>query len=228
MRPVRRVFKVLLVLALLPWVAGALLLGVSQVVVGRERARMHRALADVPARTVAIVPGAQVWANGEPSSILADRLQAALELYQAGKVRRILVSGDHASVGYDEVNVMRRWLLARGVASADIFMDHAGLRTNDTMQRAARVFAVHDAVVCTQEFHLPRALYLARHAGIDAVGYVADRHVYVRAGSDRRRELFARALALVDVTLGRGPRYLGPTVSIEGDATQTHDAWTRP
>jgi SanA protein len=95
------------------------------------------------------------------------------------------------------------------------------------MLRAARVFEVHDAVVCTQAFHLPRALYLARHAGIDAVGYVSDRHEYAQAASDRTREAFARALAVVDVALGRGPKHLGPRVSIEGDARATHDAWTR-
>jgi SanA protein len=95
------------------------------------------------------------------------------------------------------------------------------------MQRAARVFGVRDAIVCTQDFHLPRALYLARHAGIDAVGFVADRQPYPQARADHTREVLATALALVDVVLGRGPRYLGPPVSIEGDARATHDAVDR-
>lgn len=223
-RGVRRGFKIALAVALVPWLCAALLLGVSQYLVGRERALVHRVLADVPARTVAIVPGAQVWPPGEPSTILRDRLEAARELYRAGKVRRILVSGDHARADYDEVNVMRRWLVDQGVPSEAIFMDHAGLRTNDTMQRAARVFGVTDAIVCTQDFHLPRALYLARHAGIDAVGFVADRQVYPQARADHTRELLATALAVVDVALGRGPRYLGPPVPILGDARATHDA----
>jgi SanA protein len=227
LRGVRRGFKIALGVALVPWLCAALLLGVSQSLVGRERRLVHRDLAGVPARTVAIVPGAQVWPEGQPSSILRDRLQAALELYRAGKVRRILVSGDHAQPGYDEVNVMRRWLRDRGVPDEAIFMDHAGLRTNDTMQRAARVFEVRDAIVCTQAFHLPRALYLARHAGIDAVGFVADRQVDPQASADRTRELLATALAVVDVALGRGPRFLGPKVPIAGDAAATHDAATR-
>jgi SanA protein len=226
-RGVRRGFKIALVVAIVPWLAALLLVGLSQWRVGRERALVYRVLADVPARAVAIVPGAQVWPAGEPSTILRDRLQAALELYRAGKVQRILVSGDHARVAYDEVNVMRRWLVDHGVPDEAIFMDHAGLRTNDTMQRAARVFGVSGAIVCTQDFHLPRSLYLARHAGIDAVGFVADRQVYPQAGADHAREVLATALAFVDVVLGRGPRYLGPKVPIDGDARATHDAWTR-
>jgi SanA protein len=200
----RPVFKILLAVLLVPVV----LVVVSQIMVGRERARMRRVLAEVPARTVAIVPGAQVWPGGRPSSVLEDRLAAALALYRAGKVQRILVSGDHARSDYDEVTPMRDWLRARGVPADAVIEDHAGLRTLDTMQRAARVFGVRDAVVCTQAFHLPRALYLARNAGIDAVGLVADRREYVHAAYDRTREVVATAVALLDVAFRRGPRHL--------------------
>jgi SanA protein len=206
--------------------AAALLIVVANVVVARERDRVYRGVDRVPARAVAIVPGARVWADGRPSLVLEDRLQAALELHQAGKVGRILVSGDHARAGYDEVNAMRGWLVDRGVPSADVFMDHAGLRTLDTMQRAARVFGVRDAIVCTQDFHVARALYLARDAGIDAVGLVADRHVYPQAGRDRVREALATTLSVLEVAVGREPRFLGPRVDVAGDARVTHDAWT--
>ncbi|XYI01637.1 vancomycin high temperature exclusion protein [Sorangium sp. So ce1128] len=190
-------------------------------------ARIYRELDAVPRGEVAIVPGALVWRDGTPSAILEDRLAAALELYRAGKVRRVLVSGDHGRVGYDEPNAMRAWLVSRGVPSEDVFMDHAGLRTLDTMQRAARVFGVRDAVVCTQDFHLPRALYLARAAGFPAVGYAADRRVYANADRDAQRELLATALTLIDTWSGRGPRFLGPPVPIQGDSSASHDAWTR-
>jgi SanA protein len=214
-------------------VAAVLVLGVvvlvvgAHVVVAGERARVYRTVAAVPAREVAIVPGALVGGDGRPSMILEDRLQTALELHQAGKVRRILVSGDHARRSYDEVNAMRRWLVDRGVPSDDVFMDHAGLRTLDTMQRAARVFGVRGAIVCTQDFHLARALYLARDAGIDAVGLVADRHAYPQATHDGLRETLATTLAVLEVAFGRGPRFLGPRVDLDGDAAATHDAWTR-
>ncbi len=218
--------RTLLAIALLPVLTVALLVAAAHVVVGRERAHVYRALADVPAREVAIVPGALVWDDGRPAMILEDRLQAALELHQAGKVRRILVSGDHARVDYDEVNAMRRWLVERGVPSEDVFMDHAGLRTLDTMQRAARVYGVQGAIVCTQDFHLARALYLARAAGLDAVGFVADRQAYPQAAHDRSRELLATTLAVLDVAFARGPHVLGPRVDLGGDARVTHDAWT--
>ncbi|WP_437970706.1 ElyC/SanA/YdcF family protein [Sorangium sp. So ce260] len=212
-------------LALLLLVGGAFLVHAHLLV--RRSARIYRDVDVVPRGQVAIVPGALVWPDGTPSAVLEDRLAAALALYGAGKVQRILVSGDHGRVGYDEPNAMRAWLVRRGVPSEDVFMDHAGLRTLDTMQRAARVFGVRDAVVCTQEFHLPRALYLARAAGFPAVGYAADRRVYAKADLDARRELLATALTLVETWAGRGPRFLGPAVPIQGDARASHDPWTR-
>jgi len=221
----RRRPRLLLAIVLAPVLASVLLV-VAHVVVARERAHVYRAIASVPAREVAIVPGARIWDDGQPSMILEDRLQAALELHRAGKVRRILVSGDHSRTEYDEVNAMRRWLVDRGVPSDDVFMDHAGLRTLDTMQRAARVFGVRAAIVCTQDFHLARALYLARDAGIDAVGFVADRRAYPQAVHDQVRETLATAAAVLDVAFGRGPRFLGPRVDLDGDARATHDAWT--
>jgi SanA protein len=188
----------------------------------------YRNPADVPDFSVAIVPGAHVRPDGSPSLALQDRLHAALDLFRAGKVQRILVSGDHHGPKYDEPNAMRRWLLAQGVPSESIFMDHAGLRTLDTMQRAARVFLVRRAVVCTQTFHLPRSLYLAQQAGIQAVGLAADRRVYAKRTFDAVRETGARVKAWLDVKiLNTQARFLGPTIPIDGDATQTHDVWTQ-
>src|SRR5690606_29237331 len=100
----------------------------------REAApRISADLAAVPARNVAIVPGAKVYDDGRPSATLEDRLETARRLYATGKVQRILVSGDHRTDAYDEVNAMQRWLLEHGVPARDVFMDHAGLRTLDTM-----------------------------------------------------------------------------------------------
>ena len=112
--------------------------------------------------------------------MLADRITAAEELYKAGRVDKLLLSGDHSRVKYDEVGTMRRILLARGIPAEDIFTDHAGFDTWDSAQRARRVFDVDSAVVVTQGFHMARALYDARHAGLEATGFVADRR-YVRA-----------------------------------------------
>jgi SanA protein len=151
---------------------------------------------EVMSREAAIVPGAYVFPDGTPSDLLADRLAAALALVRAGKVARVLVSG-----GPDEAPAMRAWLRARGAGRVD--EDPAGLRTWATMRRAAAVFGVRDAVVCTQRFHLPRALYLARAAGLDALGLVADRATDRASAYNASREQIARMRAWLDVAWTR-------------------------
>jgi SanA protein len=169
---------------------------------------------DVPSRTVGIVLGARVHPDGRPSPMLEDRLEAARALYAAGRVHVLLVSGDHAAAEYDEVAAMRGWLVAHGVPARDVVEDHAGLRTLDTVERAVRVFEVRDAVVVTQGFHAARATWLARRAGIDAVGYAAPRVRSTRSLKNEAREVLARAGAIVDVIAGTEPRHLGPPLPI--------------
>jgi SanA protein len=125
-------------------------------------------LTSVPSRTVAIVPGARVYL-GQPLSILENRLGAALALYQSGRVKAILVSGNNTDES-PEVRVMQEWLHERGVPLDDIRADSGGVRTRETMVRASSVFNVNDAVVCTETLSMPRSLFLAQQAGIDAVG----------------------------------------------------------
>jgi SanA protein len=182
----------------------------------------------VPPRAVAVVPGARVLRDGTPGALLADRLAAARALYLRGAVRRVLVSGDHGRVGYDEVNGMRRWLVAHGVPSSAVLLDHAGFRTLDTMDRAARVYGVRSAVVCTQRFHLPRAVFLARSRGLDAVGLAADGLGGPGSRTDRVRERVAVARALADVyLLGTRARLLGPPIPADGDVARSWDQATR-
>jgi SanA protein len=214
---------VLVALGAVGTMTGAILLAGASVVREAEPF-LYRGVDDVPSRTAAIVPGCRVYPDGTPSAVLADRLAAALDVYRAGKVRKILVSGDHGAPEYDEVAAMRAWLEARGVPPEDVFSDHAGFRTLDTMVRAAEVFGVDGAVVCTQEFHLARSVYLARRAGIDAVGVPADRRVYRGERLSRVRETYARAAAFVDTrVLGTGPRFVGPRIPITGDGRVTRD-----
>ena len=122
----------------------------------------------VPARTFAIVPGSRVT-HDRPLSILGARLEAALELYRAGRVKAILVSGQETAEA-PEATVMRAWLRARGVPAADVWSDGGGTRTRETMNRAAAFYGVTEAIVCTQTVNMARSIYLARQAGIDAVG----------------------------------------------------------
>ena len=213
---VRRVV-VLGLLGMTAWVVGA------HVWVGRGGGPIHAELATVPAHEVVIVPGARVDPDGTPSWLLARRLDGALALYRAGKVRKVLVSGDHGQAAYDETNAMRRYLLARDVPDGDIFMDHAGLRTRDTMERAFRVFGVRDAVICTQGLHAARTAFLARQAGIDADVLIVDGDRWLSLGATLR-ERAATVVAAWDALVGTEPRYLGAPIDLRGDAAQTHDA----
>ena len=186
----------------------AVVVGANLWVFSSARPYMYADSGKLPARPIAIVPGNQVD-NGVPSMGLRQRLAAALSLYKAGKVRAILVSGKRRDASYDEATVMFRWLVDNGVRQADIAVDPAGYRTLDTMQRAVRVFGVKEAIVCSQGVHLARAVFLARRAGIDAVGFITDppRSVHVMAIP---HETLGSALAALDTVLGRGPRVLGP------------------
>lgn len=187
-------------------------------------ARIYERVEDVPARPVAIVLGARVWSSGKPSHSLADRLQAALELYEAGKVDKILVTGDNGQAHYNEVQVMFAWLVERGVPSERIYADHAGFRTLDSMERAAKIFKVREAVICTQEFHLARSIFLAREAGIDAVGLVSDKRVYEVRYKNAAREFVARTKAFLDVyILNTAPRHMGEEIPITGPASASWD-----
>src|SRR5882757_11259505 len=133
-------------------------------------------VADVPPAEVAIVPGSMVNADGQMSGMLADRVKQASLLWHDGKVKKILVSGDHHTWAYDEPDTMRKALVRDGVTPEDIFEDHAGFDTWATMVRARSIFNITDAVVVTQGFHMPRALYLAEAAGIHVTGLLADQH----------------------------------------------------
>lgn len=158
---------------------------------------------------VAVVPGASVHRDGTPSPQLEARLTLALLLARQSRVDRVLVSGARNGA-YDEAGPMRRWLIQRGVAASRITDDHAGFRTLDTMERAARVYGVRRAVVCTQSFHLPRAIFLARRAGIDAIGLAPDIAAPDRSAGDVIREAAATLVAVLDsYVLARQPRQPG-------------------
>jgi SanA protein len=147
-------------------------------------------VADVPRAEVAIVLGALVKPDGTMSSMLADRVEQAGRLWKAGKVEKILVSGDHNSWDYDEPSTMRKALVREGVEPRDVFEDHAGFDTWATMVRAREVFGVREAVVITQGFHMPRALFLAEKAGIEATGSPP---TFIPTASRAARAMFARS-----------------------------------
>jgi SanA protein len=174
-------------------------------------------VADVPHEQVAIVPGAGVNPDGSMSTMLADRVQQADALWRAGKVDRILVSGDHHAWSYDEPDTMRKALVRDGVPGRVIFEDHAGFDTWATMVRARSIFGVKSAVIVTQGFHMPRALYLAEAVGLDATGLTADLHPYgIQGAKSDVREVLSRVKAIADASLD-APAVGGPPLPISGD-----------
>lgn len=180
-------------------------------------------VAEVPAAPVAIVPGALVQPNGKMSAMLRDRVEQASRLWHAGKVKKILVSGDHHTWAYDEPDTMRKALVRDGIPPEDVFEDHAGFDTWATMVRARGIFGVEDAVVVTQGFHMPRALFLAEEAGIHATGLVSDLHPYGFQGEKSSvREVLSRVKAVADVTLDT-PAMAGPRIPIA--TTDGRESW---
>ena len=176
-----------------------------------------------------IVLGAYVKTNGQPSDMLRDRLDTAIALYESGVSDRILVSGDHGSAGYNEVGIMKKYLVENGIPESDVFMDHAGFSTYETMYRAKEVFLTDSyykkVIVVTQEYHLYRALYIAESVGLDAYGVPADLHTY--RGQIKRdiREVLARFKDYFSCYLEASPKYLGEPISIFGDGNDTNDQY---
>lgn len=163
---------------------------------------------DVPGAPVALVLGAGINADGTPKPYLRVRLEAAQQLYDAGKVEAILVSGDHGTHEHDEVEAMTTWLVDNGVPAAKVVGDHAGFDTNDSCLRAAKIFGVDEAIVITQDFALARAVFLCEHAGITTYGLgvpPTDR----KDRAYRIREVPASLKASFDVIVGTDPKYLG-------------------
>ena len=164
---------------------------------------------------VAIVFGAGIKSDGMPSDALADRILTAADLYAAGIVRKILMSGDNSYVNYNEPEVMKNYAVDQGVPEKDIVLDYGGRRTYDTCYRAKHVFSLDSAILVTQAFHLNRALYLCNELGIDSIGVTADRHTYLGSGGWAIREWLARINAWFDIQLKAKPEIGGEKVQVE-------------
>jgi SanA protein len=204
-----------LVIGAIAFAAVVIAVNATVLVGGRSTAAL------APPLDCALVLGAGVGEDGTPSWVLHDRLDASLALYNAGRVQKIIVSGDHQTHVYDEPNAMRVWLEARGVPASAIFMDHAGVDTYSSVWRAKHVFGASRLVIVTQQFHLPRALWVARSLGMEAEGARADRRLYRGAAWFQMREVISRTKAFVDVTSGRTPHHVGPRIPLDGDGRVT-------
>lgn len=163
----------------------------------------------------AIVFGAGYWPSGRLSDALADRMETAITLYRAGQVNKLLLTGDNRYANYNEPAAMANYALARGVPEEDLVLDYAGRRTYDSCYRAGAIFGLKQAVLVTQAFHLPRAVYTCDRLGLDIVGVVADRHRYVYGDWYRLRELLALARAWFDVNLLKPKPVLGDPIPVD-------------
>lgn len=171
----------------------------------------------VPNERVAIVFGAGIYNNGRLSGMLRDRMDTAIDLYKAGKVQKLLLSGDNRFVEYNEPGAMMDYAIAQGVSTTDIQPDYAGRRTYDTCYRANAIFQVQSAILVTQRFHLPRALFLCDQFGVQAVGVAADRGTYNprSVAFSETREALAVVAALWDSIRRAPPPVLGEPIPIQ-------------
>jgi SanA protein len=178
---------------------------------------LDEAMQQGPEERVAVVYGARVYASGRLSGMLRDRVDTAIALYEAGKVDKLLLSGDNSTPAYNEPGAMMAYAIAQGVPVEDIQPDYGGRRTYDTCYRAKHIFQLDSAILVTQEFHLPRAIFTCESLGLDAVGVIADRRPYDprSVAWSESRELPALVMALFDVIRRAPAPVLGDPIPLE-------------
>ncbi len=219
----RKGVKIMLITTAIVILAAATMAALDQYVeyTGNQTIRTIEAVE--PAEAILIL-GAYVHPSGEVSRMLKDRLDFGLEVYQAGKAPKIIVSGDHGSKSYDEVRAMCDYLEAAGVPPEDIFMDHAGFNTYDSIYRMKAIFEVTDAIIVSQKYHVVRAAYIAEKLGIKVQSVASDTYVYEKMAYYRVREIGARIKAVWMAGIVKpNPTYLGETIPITGSGLRTRD-----
>lgn len=169
-----------------------------------------------------IILGAGIWED-KPSPMLEDRLLEGIKLYQNNVSDKIIMSGDHGRREYDEVNIMKNYAIEKGIPSENIFMDHAGFSTYESIYRAKDIFEAKKVVIVTQEYHLYRALYIANQLGLETYGVGADPRQYVGATYRELREILARDKDFIKCIFKPEPTYLGDTIPVSGNGDITND-----
>ena len=219
---VLRVFCVLVCLGILG--VGALF-GINAFVKGTARDQILTPeeaanLADVDC---ILILGCGVHSDGSPSDMLHDRLRRGVELYELGAAPKLLMSGDHGRKGYDEVDAMKHFAVDAGIDSDDVFMDHAGFSTYESMYRAKEIFQAKRIIIVTQEYHLYRAIYIAESLGLEAYGVSSNYRAYSGQVRMDLREMLARVKDFGTSLLQPKPTFLGEAIPIWGDGNLTND-----
>ena len=221
----KKKLKKIIIIFLIVIITGAIIvLGINAYVKGSTKNQIIRNndysnLQDIDC---IIVLGAGVWGEN-PSPMLEDRLLEGINLYENNVAPKIIMTGDHGREEYDEVNVMKKFAMDKGVPSGDIFMDHAGFSTYESLYRAKEIFEADKVVIVTQEYHLYRALHIANELGIEAYGVNSDPRQYVGATYREIREILARNKDFVQCIFKPEPTYLGEVIPVFGNGNVTND-----
>lgn len=211
-------------ICILAVIAIVIMLGINFIVVGvggRDLVSEKSVIGDKDKADCILILGAQVKPDGSPSKMLKDRLDKGIELYRTGAAPKILMSGDDGQIEYNELEVMYQYAKDAGVPREDLFLDHAGFSTYESMYRAQYIFGVKKAIVVTQKYHEYRALYIGQRLGIDVKGVSAEDIKYVNQGFRDIREVLARDKDFCMCLIKPDPTYLGDKINIKGDGRQT-------
>ena len=220
----RRIFRIFIILLCVVLIAGVAVLALDAWVLftTRDKILTPQEAAKIQDADCILVLGCQVRNNGVPSAMLEDRLRRSVELYDLGAAPKLLMSGDHGRTDYDEVNAMKQYALDAGVPPEDVFMDHAGFSTYESMYRARDVFQAKKVIIVTQKYHLYRSIYAAEALGMEAYGVACDYRQYSGQLKRDLREVLARAKDVATGIFQPKPTYLGEAIPIWGDGNLTN------
>jgi vancomycin permeability regulator SanA len=221
----KKILKIVCILVCIGLLGGLTVLGINGIVKGTTKKQIlspeeAAKLTDVDC---ILVLGCGVRADGSPSDMLRDRLLRAMEVYELGGSAKLLMTGDHGRENYDEVAVMKSFAVDAGVPSEDVFMDHAGFSTYESMYRAKEIFQAKKVIIITQEYHLYRALFIANRLGLESYGVSADYRSYTGQAGQNFREFLARVKDFATSLFQPEPTYLGETIPISGNGDLTND-----
>lgn len=207
----KKVFKMLFLFLFIALIIGTLLLGVPRLITGIYSNSRIFSVSDAKPERAAIVFGAGLRRDGTPTTILRDRVETAAALYKQGKVRKLLFSGDNSQLDYNEPGAMKEYALQMGIPEDDIVLDYAGRRTYDTCYRAKVIFGLDQALLVTQPYHLPRAVFTCNMLGLNGSGVYADNYPYrkISLGYWNLRELPATLVALWELLISKPKPILG-------------------
>lgn len=220
----KTVKKVIIAMIIIVLIILILLFGINFFVITQTKGRIlteeqSKELEDVDC---ILVLGAGIWGD-KPSPMLEDRLLQGISLYKNGVSSKIIMSGDHGQKDYDEVNVMKNFAIDREVKSEDIFMDHAGFSTYDSLYRAKEIFQAKKVIIVTQKYHMYRALYVAKQLGIEAYGVNSDPREYAGQSVRELREIVARDKDFIKCIFKPESSLLGDTIPVSGNGDATND-----